>query len=177
MTSVRAMLIPRSFWKFAIFFFFAITELHMHPQTLLFSLCSRQYLQSHPALPALHPHLQMMGREVSGWRLKGRLAAEVNAGADGGRAAPSKRARIGSAVLLKICTPGAGDAVAFYCRVFFFARGTLLCCPGWASAPLSTPACFCSFVWRCSLPPLGCLKLVWTKYRTEEQARRGRGME
>lgn len=79
------------------------------------------------------------------------------------------------AVLLKTCTTGAGDAVAFF--FFFFARGTLLGCPGWASAPLSTPACFCSFVWRCSLPPLGCLKLVWTKYRTEEQARRGRGME
>lgn len=75
------------------------------------------------------------------------------------------------AALLKICATGAGDAVAL------FARGTLLRCPGWASAPLSTPACFCSFVWRCSLPPLGCLKLVWTKYRTEEQARRGRGME
>lgn len=34
-----------------------------------------------------------MGREVSGRRLKRRLVAEVNACADGGRAAPSKPAR------------------------------------------------------------------------------------
>lgn len=146
----------------------------MHPLSAAASTCSHRRLCQR----CLHTYKQQ--GECSVWPVseeetcsKSKRQKPTLALAEAELPLPSLHAAVAQrcAALLTICATGAGDAVAL------FARGTLLCGPGWASAPLSTPACFCSFVWRCSLPPLGCLKLVWTKYRTEEQARRGKGME